>query len=489
MTSEQSGPGTAGDRFRSIVAEADEGIIVLEADGRISYANPAAEFLLGCPGEELVGEMFGRPLTTADRRTVVNVVPGDGRPRVVELRIEPLPAGGDGLLLRLRDVTAFHQEVATAREQVRRRDEFLAMLSHELRNPLAGIQSAAMILGHDAATAAIRRDATEILDRQFRHLTRMLDDLLDVARISRGKLEVRMARAELNRLVRDAAEAVAPLVARRRHALLVDVPRDRLWIWADPTRLEQVVVNLLTNAAKFTPPGGNIAVTVTADGTTAEVHVRDDGPGIPPDLLPHVFEPFVQGRQAIERTDGGLGIGLALAHTIVGLHGGGISARPNDGAPGVTFRVVLPVLAAEAEPPADADPADAAARPLRILVVEDNDDSRRMLREALRLDGHEVFEAGDGLGGLAAVIEQSPDVALVDIGLPNLDGYELARRARRDPRGGQARLVALTGYGTPQDVQACREAGFDAHLLKPLRYPDLCRLLGEYRAAGRPGGK
>lgn len=491
-----AGPGEAGagrdgglslgERFRSILAGADEGVVILEADGTISYANAAAEFLLGLPRAELVGEMFGLPLAAEGRRTVVNVVPGDGAPRVVELRIEPLPEGaGGGLVLNLRDVTSYHRDVVVARDEVRRKDEFLAMLSHELRNPLAAIRNAAYLLTRDDAGAASRRAAAEVLENQFQHLTRILDDLLDLSRITRGKLEVKMGRVDLARVACDAAEAVAPLVSTRGHSLRLDVPAGRHWVWADATRLEQAVVNLLNNAAKFTPPGGRLEACVEAAGNQAEVRVRDDGPGIPEALLPHIFEPFVQGGQALDRGQGGLGIGLALAHTIVGLHGGSLGVRPNEDGRGVTFAFRLPLLGVEATPVATpADRGGAAAppsRPLRILLVEDDPAGRRLLAEALRLDGHEVAEAVDGPGGLAVLLERPPDVALVDVGLPGFDGYELARRARGDPRGRAVRLIAVTGYGMPQDVEEARAAGFDDHVVKPLHYPDLSELLGGVR--------
>jgi signal transduction histidine kinase len=425
----------------------------------------------------------------SDQPVRVNVISADGRMRVVELGIEPRPAGpAEGLVLRLKDITAYHQDVASARAEVRRRDEFLAMLSHELRNPLAAIHGAAGLLARDGVGAAARREAGEIVDRQFKHLARILDDLLDITRISRGKLELKRERVGLAQVVRDATAAAAPQVRKRGHALRVDAPAEEVWVWGDPTRLEQVVVNLLNNAAKFTPPGGAITLAVAAAGAGVEVSVRDTGPGVPADLLPRIFEPFVQGPQPAARAEGGLGIGLTLADTIVRLHGGTITAGPNPDGPGACFTVRLPRRGADPGPAAA--PAGAApGRPLRILVVEDNDDARRMLRQVLTLDGHEVLEAGDGPGGLALVAEQRPDVALVDIGLPGLDGYELARRARRGPHGDRVRLIAVTGYGMPQDVRAARAAGFDGHVIKPLRYPELCRLLEGCRADGAgPGG-
>ncbi len=478
MAGEAAGVGP--DLFRSIVAEADEGVVVLGPDRILLYANQAAEFLLGHGRDDLVGEMFGLPLSPAEA-TRVNVQAGDGHMRVVELAVEPLPAAADGaLLVRLKDVTGYHLDVVTAREEVRRRDDFLAMLSHELRNPLAAIQGAGLLLARDDLAPAMRRESAEVFHRQLHHLGRILNDLLDITRVSRGTLEMKKEPALLDRIVRDAAAAAGPLVARKRHSLHVEAAAS-VRVWGDPTRLEQVITNLLNNAAKYTPPGGGLSVSVEAEGGEAVVRVRDDGPGIPPDLLPHVFEPFVQGKQTLDRSEGGLGIGLALARTIVRLHGGAIEAAPNAAAPGMTFTVRLPLAC---EPAPAEGPAPAGPRRLRVLLVEDSEDARRMLKGLLELDGHDVAEAADGHSGLAAFLAATPDVALIDIGLPGMNGFELARRLRSAPAGAAACLIALTGYGMPRDVEAASAAGFDHHLIKPLRYQDLCRILGTCSPAG-----
>jgi len=458
------------DLFPSLVGEADEGVVVMDEQRVVRYANPAAEFLLGLRAADLVGEMFGLPLLAGAKPTRVNVVSADGRTRVAEVAIEPVRRPGEKILvLRLRDVTAYHEDVARAREEVRRRDEFLAMLSHELRNPLAAIQTAGLLLSRAGASPADRERAASIFERQFAHLTRLLDDLLDVARVSHGQIELRPERTDLVQVVRDAVAALDGAVAKRGHALAVELPAGAVWVWGDPTRLGQVAANLLGNAAKFTPPGGHLGVSVTVSDGHTELAVWDDGPGIPADLLPRVFEPFVQGGQGVARDAGGLGLGLALADAIVRLHGGTIAVRDNR--PGATFVVRLACL--------EADPADApAGRPLRVLVVEDQDDSRRALADLLRLDGYDVVEAADGPAGLAALADAGLDLALIDIGLPGLDGYEVARRA---PPGG-AHLVALTGYGAAADVRAARDAGFAAHLTKPIRSADLARVLAEARA-------
>ncbi len=451
---------------------------MLGADGLVVYANAAAEFLLGHGREELEGEMFGLPRATPERATTVNVISRDGGVRIVDLRVEPLPAGPSGsLVLRLKDVTAYHCDLVDAREQVRRRDEFLAMLSHEVRNPFSAIRSAALLLARDDLTAEIRSATAEILDRQFRHLGRILDDLLDITRISKGKLEIVKERTDLIPIVRDAIDEATPLVSRQGHRLRLDLPRRKIWVEGDATRLGQVVVNLVNNAAKFTPPKGNISVAVAVVGAEVEVCVRDDGPGIPAELFPHIFEPFVQGQQSLARSDGGLGLGLWLVYNIVLLHGGSVCAEPNPDGPGVAFKVKLPL-----SQPGEERPPDRAGQPprsLRILLVEDREDARGLLRRVLQMEGHEVIEAVDGPGGLAVLLEQRPDVALLDIGLPGLDGYEVARRARRDERGRRVRLIALTGYGLPDDIEEARRAGFDGHLVKPVNYPDLEKLLRE----------
>jgi signal transduction histidine kinase/CheY-like chemotaxis protein len=472
--------------FQSIVTEADEGIIVLGAEGRVSYANPAAEFLLGHGREELTGEMFGLPRSRMEQTIRVNVISQDGRVRLAELRVEPLPTGPSGsLLLRLKDITAFDHDAAAAREQVRRRDEFLAMLSHEIRNPLSAIRSAAVLLARDDVRGETRRSAADIVDRQFRHLERILDDLLDITRISQGKLEILRDRVDVNQVVRDALEEASPLIVRKEHTLQVDLPQQPAWVVGDATRLEQVVVNLVNNAAKFTPPKGHLSVSVAAESSWVRIQVCDDGPGIAESIRPHIFEPFVQAQQTIARSEGGLGIGLALVHTIVMLHEGSIRVEPNPEGRGARFVVELPA-SAPVDQRADGPETD-LPRPLRILVIEDGDDCRSLLKQILELEGYEVIEARDGPGGLAAVLDQRPDVALVDIGLPDLSGYELARRVRQDARGQQVRLIAVTGYGMPRDVQEVRQAGFDGHLVKPLRYPELLKLLRR-GAEGCPGG-
>lgn len=464
-------------RFEAVVADADEGVVFLDPCGVVSYANAAAEFLLGHAPTELVGEMFDLPSVPSDEPIHVNVISYDDTLRLVELRIEPLADGAEGmLLLRLKDVTAYDRRVSEARNETRQRDEFLAMLSHELRNPLAAIQSSVVLLAEDNLGPQSRREAAAIFSRQFGHLTRILDDLLDVTRVLRGKLSIVSERVPLNQVLTDAVEAVSSRVAQRGHRFKAVLPEEPLWVWGNATRLEQIVVNLLVNAIKFTTHGGEISLCASANGTNVEIRVRDNGPGIPEELLPRIFDPFVQGEQTLARSDGGLGIGLMLVRTFVHLHGGSISVCPNDDGRGVTFTVRLPLIACES-PLSEQTVEVVADGTLKIVLVEDSDDARRMLRMLLENQGHHVIEAADGLSGLSAILERSPDVALVDIGLPAMNGYELASRVRREGRRNPMRLIALTGYGTPEDIRKARDAGFDDHLVKPVNFPELFRLL------------
>jgi signal transduction histidine kinase/ActR/RegA family two-component response regulator len=471
-------------RFEAIVTEADEGVIVLDPSGSITYANPAAEFLLGHSSRELRGEMFGMPIAEQDKPVTINVVSGDGAVRTGELRIERLGGDAQGaVVVRVRDITAHSQTIAEARDEVRRRDEFLAMLSHELRNPLAAIQNASQLLAREDLLAPFRQEAAEVVERQFQHLSRILDDLLDVTRILRGKLTISPQRVDLNRVLRDAVEAATPLITRRSHALRVALPAQSLQVWGDPTRLEQIAVNLLNNAAKFTPAGGSLALTAQVQGDEVELCITDNGPGIADEMLERIFDSFVQGPQNIDRSEGGLGIGLMLVRTFAALHNGRVEVHNNSPDPGATFTVHLPLL----KPTGDTAPSSAGAvdrqqQPLRVLLVEDSQDSRKMLKLLLQSEGHGVLEAATGPEGVAAIVQHQPDVAIVDIGLPGLNGYEVAREVHRVAGPHLPTLVALTGYGTPDDLKKALDAGFHSHMVKPVRFHELRDFLRKCRA-------
>ncbi|WP_425615174.1 ATP-binding protein [Anatilimnocola sp. NA78] len=479
--------------FQAIIAEAEEGVLVLYPTGVIGYSNPAAEFLLGHGRRELVGEMFGLPLAPAEFPTSINVISRDDQVRLVELRIEPLAAGPEGtLVLRLRDITTQHRHLSEARDEVRRRDEFLAMLSHELRNPLAAIQNASQLLTFDDLSNNARRDAGSVLERQFKHLTRILDDLLDISRITRGKLVLMQERVELLQVLRDAVEAVLPAITRRDHSLEIDLPSHELWVWGDTTRLEQIFVNLLTNATKFTATGGELKLQAIVRDGEVEIRVQDNGPGIPQELMATIFEPFVQMQQTLDRSEGGMGIGLMLARTFVELHKGSIEVQANQGTQGVTFVVHLPLLAQPPQRLAETAEPEQQEPPLSIALVEDSDDGRRMLALLLQADGHRVLEAATGPEGLALILREQPQIAFIDIGLPELNGYEVAKRIQNVCGSDKCRLIAITGYGTEDDAQTARAAGFHGHLVKPVEFPRLRELLFKFQqellAQRAPGG-
>lgn len=367
-------------------------------------------------------------------------------------------------------------------EADRRKDEFLAMLAHELRNPLAPIVNAVEILSQEGASPAARRHAVQATDRQVHHLARLVGDLVDVSRIRTGKIDLRRGPMDLARVVEDAVSAIEPLARAQGQELAVELPATALCVDGDAVRLTQVVENLLHNAVKYTDPGGHVRLTVAEEDHALAIRVSDDGMGIPADLLPRVFDTFVQGAQPANRANGGLGLGLTLVKTLVEMHGGSVSATSPGPGGGSTFEVRLPPAARTAEA-ARANGSEQASRPhvargltpLRVAVIEDNPDIRETLRELLRLRGHEVVEAEDGPGGVQLVLSRNPDVALVDIGLPGIDGYEVAARLRA--AAGTTRLVALTGYGGEEDRSRAVRAGFDAHLVKPVDFQELTRVL------------
>ncbi|HEX9049319.1 MAG TPA: PAS domain S-box protein [Anaeromyxobacter sp.] len=362
------------------------------------------------------------------------------------------------------------------READRRKDEFLGMLSHELRNPLAPIRNALYILDRAEPTGQQARRAKDVVSRQVGHLTRLVDDLLDVTRIARGKIELRRADLDLAALARRTAEDYRALMQDRGLDLAVELPDAPLVVNGDDTRLAQVLGNLLSNAAKFTPAGGRVSLSLHARDDRALVHVRDTGLGIAPEVLPTIFEPFTQARQTLARSEGGLGLGLALVKGLVALHGGEVTVS-SVGEAGTEFVVAIPLAArpaAEVERGRAGAVADAA--PHRVLVVDDNADAADTLAELFRLHGHEVEVAYDGPTALEAARARPPDVVLCDLGLPGMDGYEVARRLRAAFPA--LRLVAVSGYAQPEDVARAADAGFDGHVAKPPDPEKLASLLG-----------
>jgi signal transduction histidine kinase/FixJ family two-component response regulator len=383
----------------------------------------------------------------------------------------------EGIAIVGYDVTELASTRQAAEEANRAKDEFLAMLGHELRNPLAPILTAVQLLRLRGGPSG-ERERT-IIERQVRHLVRLVDDLLDISRITRGKISLDAEPIELNEVVAKAIELASPLLEQHRHAFEADVPRHGLGVMADPSRLAQVIGNLLTNSAKYTAPGGQIRVSGRAEEGQVVLTVSDTGIGIDADMLPRVFDLFTQSRQAIDRAQGGLGLGLAIVRTLVALHGGSVTASSEGRGRGSEFVVRLPrvpvVAAAEDLGYSVGRRAEVEPSGLRVLVVDDNADAAVLLADALSASGHLTATAADGPTALEAAAEFAPDVALLDIGLPVIDGFELARQFRANPKLCRTRLIAVTGYGQEHDRRHSTAAGFDEHLTKPV---DLGQLNG-----------
>ena len=477
-----------------------ECVSVHDRGARILYVNAAAQRLFGRPLHEVQGRVLwdlfpssvGNPFHQAFLRAV-----DTGEPQSFEHHYQPwdrwfshhIYVCRSGLWVITSDITAerratealhlreaeLRRALEATKEAERRKDDFLAMLGHELRNPLSPILTAVELLRMKGFTSAERE--LGVIERQGRHLVRLVDDLLDVSRITRGKVTLKRAALDLAAVIAKAVETTSTLVQRRRHTLRVDVSPDLL-VSGDEGRLTQVFTNLLGNAAKYTPAGGHIELAAARRGRDAVITVRDDGAGIAPDLLPFVFDPFVQGERAIDRTDGGLGLGLALVRSLVELHGGRVSAHSAGKGLGSSFEVVLPVLPARAgagqarSSPAAADPESEARR---VLLVDDNRDAAELLAEALSALGHDTRVAGGSLEALQIAADFRPDIAVLDIGLPVMDGHQLGGRLRE--LLGDVRLIAGTGYGQEADRERSRAAGFAAHLVKPI---DLAMLVAAF---------
>jgi PAS domain S-box-containing protein len=484
-----------------------DAVVATDVRAQVVFMNPVAQSLTGWRDNEAIGQPVNRVFRIIDetsRRAAkdpVAEVLRDGR--AVGLANHTLLLARDGTEWPIDDsaapikdehgeilgvVLVFHttterrkldllqrQRIEELEREARLKDEFLAMLAHELRNPLAPLLTAAGLLEGTPPPALVER-VRRVLDRQVRHLARLVDDLLDVSRITRGRIELRREGVDVPAVVAAAVEGIRPQVEQRGHRLEVSVAAGTPPVEADPVRLEQVLSNLLSNAVKYTPPGGRIEL--EAGGREAlEITVRDDGVGIDPELLPRVFDPFVQGDRSLDRSEGGLGIGLTLVKHLIELHGGTCSIHSEGAGRGVEVRVRLPVASATA---ATAAPVRRPRRgaDLRVLVVDDHRDAADMLAQSLTARGHFTCTAYDGPTGLERARLERPDVALLDIGLPGMDGYELGRRIRRTPGLESCVLVAITGYGQDADRRRSAEAGFTAHLLKPIDPATLQDILG-----------
>ena len=369
----------------------------------------------------------------------------------------------------------------------RRKDEFLAVLAHELRNPLGPILTSLEVMRHAHSDGSMLAEAVAVTERQVNQISRLVDDMLDMTRISHGKVEIRREVVELSRVVAEALEHARPLIDRRRHRLSVELPSAPVRLHADPARLRQVLCNLLTNAAKYTDPGGQIWLSAREEEGQAVLTVRDNGMGLEPDFLPHIFDLFAQSEVAARRAPGGLGIGLALVRGLVEMHGGEVSAHSSGSGQGSEFCVRLPTMNSQADAPASLPVLplrDARQENVRLLLVDDNSDAVSVLAILLRRLGYDVETAHDGPSALELAQRHRPEVAILDIGLPGMSGYRLAEELLKMPGLGEIGLVAMTGYGRQEDQDRAREAGFHHHLLKPVRIEDLQRVLMEFKADG-----
>ena len=399
-------------------------------------------------------------------------------------RVASLDAGADGYLvepiepeelvanvralLRMRKAERERQAALEALQEAdRRKDEFLAMLAHELRNPLAPIRNAVEILR--TGDEAIRERARQMVGRQVEHLARLVDDLLEVSRITQRKVVLQRKPVTLGSIVQSALEVARPLAESQQQRLEVSLPGEELWLEVDPVRMSQVIGNLLHNAAKFTPRAGRIALRCAARGDVLEIVVADNGMGIAPEVLPHVFDLFSQGDRSLERSQGGLGIGLSLVKGLVEMHGGRVIAESEGNGRGSAFRIELPLATLRTGPAAAAPAAAAGAGgSRRILVVEDNVDSAEAMLLLLRQSGHHVTIVNDGREAVSVARGFKPEIVLLDIGLPGMDGYELVGRLRAMPETAKARMIAVSGYGQEKDRARSAAAGFDMHLVKPV---------------------
>ncbi|HEX4025094.1 MAG TPA: ATP-binding protein [Steroidobacteraceae bacterium] len=482
------------------LASIGDAVIVTDAAGRITFLNGVAEALVGYRLDQARGQPLAQIVCIADELTlqpaqdpVESACRGVGisgqRSRTVLIRPDGriVPIDNSGALIRLqdvvigaviifRDMSAHRRSEEALREADRRKDEFLATLAHELRNPLAPIRNAMQLLGASPGDEGRLSGVRGMVERQIKHMVRLIDDLMDVARITRGQLDLRREPVALDAVIQIAVESSRPLLEGKRQNLHISLDPAALHVDADVTRLAQVFSNLLNNAAKYSPPGAEVRVRMQRDGGHAVVTVTDEGIGIPAHALGSIFDMFVQ----LDRTGTreGLGIGLTLVKRIVELHGGSVEAASGGAGAGSTFRVRLAVVEPRtaAEVPAALHPEPTAGG-VRILVADDNRDAAQTLALILELAGHEVHTAYDGAEALQMAEQFRPQVALLDIGMPRLDGYQTARRLREHPWGRSMLLVAITGWGQAHDRRQSHDAGFDRHLVKPVDPQALKRLI------------
>jgi PAS domain S-box-containing protein len=525
------------DFLAAIVESSEDAIIGKDVNGIITSWNPAAERLFGYSAAEAIGCPIAilAPPDRADEMPAIlarirrgeRVEPydtvrraKDGRLVPISLTVSPI-RDEDGQVVGAskiaRDISARKRTEEALRDADRRKNEFLAILAHELRNPLAAISNAVDLVRRAAGDLALIERARNVMERQLDQTVRLIDDLLDVSRVSRGKVQLRKERVELAAVIRSAVETTRPLIEAQTHQLTVTLPPQPIYVDADPTRLAQVVSNLLNNAAKYTPKGGQIWLTVARDGGRGArdetqkqddsslaplpsslaphglapcpapltprfvvVSIRDSGIGITAEHLPHIFEMFAQVEPVLERSVGGLGIGLALVRGLVEMHGGNVEARSGGKGKGSEFIIRLPVLDIQVQQPTKEPPNEksVSSNPKRrILLVDDNRDTTKTMAMLLQLAGHDVRTAFDGHEAIDLAASFRPEVVLLDIGLPKMNGYEAARHIRTQPWGKSMALIALSGWGQESDKRRALEAGFDHHLTKPVTAASIEKLI------------
>ncbi len=520
-------------RYDALVESAPDVILNVDSQGIIRLANPAAEQHFGYPNAELVGKPMlllfetesawldiSRSVssgTTPHHPVEVLVRRKDGTLRYFEVSAARWQDGTRTFITAiLRDVNdrrdaeiALRKSEAESRANAkalaelnevlkesgkalnavdRRKDEFLATLAHELRNPLAPLRNGLQLLKLAKGDAGLIERTRHMMDMQLGQMVRLIDDLLDVSRITNDRIALNKELTSLDKVIRQAIETSAPIIDSQQHKLSIDIPTHEITLHADVIRLTQVFANLLNNAAKYTPREGSIQIKVEQRGESVTVRIIDNGIGIPQDMLTRVFDMFMQVDNSLERTQGGLGIGLSLVKRLVQMHGGTVEAHSKGPGAGSEFVVRLPTANKTAAEPPHAGRLEAAAESTRrrVLVVDDNQDSAASLAMILSLMGHETRTANDGLEALNVADEFQPHAVLLDIGMPRLNGYEAARRMRQTEWGRQMLLVALTGWGQETDRQRSSSAGFDIHLIKPVDVAEIQRLLANMRSADEP---
>jgi PAS domain S-box-containing protein len=482
----------ADEPYRTLVEQMQEGAVVLTGRGDILYSNARFAALVGEPLESVVGsriDRFVHPFDRHDFETLLSAGSGRQRSSLIGSNLRgfevslslttTMSANGNRLNLivtDLRELLEANSSRERAERDTRTKNEFLAMLAHELRNPIGAIGNAVRVLETTDAQDDAAISAHQVIARQVAHISHLIDDLLDVERVVSGRIR-------LNRQPLDLAEgvrrAVATFTGDARMDRRIEMSTEPVWIEGDAVRLHQVLTNIVTNAVKYTPPGGRIRVALRAAGGDAVLTVEDTGFGIAPTLLPFIFDMYVQADRTLNRAQGGLGIGLTLVRRLVELHGGTIVASSEGEGRGSTFTVRLSQIPSAREHSGLSVPRERRAKPRRVLLIEDSADAREMLRMMLELAGHVVYDAADGFRGLELLHVERPDVGIIDISLPGMDGYQVAKRIREEPAGRGMLLLALTGASSAGDAHRSLEHGFNYHLVKPVDPDQLARLLSE----------